>query len=70
MFGKSGRDLLYKNRKRGFMLQEKRSVTAEKAVKILQDHGTIVTIEEAKKILDFMYKFAKLAIYQQVNKKT
>ena len=52
------------------MQKEKRSVTPEKAVKILHEHGTIITLEEAKKILDFMYKFAKLAIDQQVNKKT
>lgn len=48
---------------------EKRNVTPERAVKILQEYGTIVTIEEAKKILDFMYKFAKLAIDQQVTNK-
>lgn len=51
------------------MQQEKRSITPEKAVKILQEYGTILSIDEAKKILDFMYKFAKLAIDQQVNKK-
>jgi len=49
------------------MTMGKRSVTPEKAVKILQEHGTIVSIEEAKIILDFMYKFGKLAVDQQVN---
>ncbi|GGI25151.1 hypothetical protein GCM10008119_16220 [Pedobacter mendelii] len=46
---------------------EIRNVTPEKAVKILQEHGTIITVEEAKLILDFMYKLAKLAVNQCVN---
>lgn len=48
------------------MLGEKSSLTPEKAVEILREHGTIVTIEEAKLILDFMYKFATLAVNQIV----
>lgn len=51
------------------MHYEKRSITPQKAVEILQEHGTIVTIEEAKLILDFMYKFAILAVNQIVNNK-
>jgi hypothetical protein len=43
------------------MLPEKRSLTPEKAVEILKKYGTIVTIEEAKLILDFMYKLGKLS---------
>jgi hypothetical protein len=49
------------------MVKEKRSVTPEKAIEILKKHGTIVTLEEVKLILDFMYKFGKLAIDQQFN---
>lgn len=49
------------------MLNEKRSITPQKAVDILREHGTIVTIEEAKLILDFMYKFAILSVNQIVN---
>jgi hypothetical protein len=49
------------------MVKEKRSVTPEKAIEILKKHDTIVTLEEVKLILDFMYKFGKLAIDQQVN---
>ncbi len=48
------------------MLPEKRSLTPEKAVEILKKHGTIVTIEEAKLILDFMYKLGKLSVKQYV----
>lgn len=48
---------------------ERRTITPEKAVEILQEHGTIVTIEEAKLILEFMYKFAILAVNQIVKNK-
>jgi hypothetical protein len=41
-------------------------VTAEKAVKILKEHGTIVSLEEAQLILDFMYKMAKLGVNQHI----
>lgn len=56
---------LFKERQ-GSMLNEKRSITPKKAVDILREHGTIVTIEEAKLILDFMYKFAILSVDQVV----
>jgi hypothetical protein len=49
-----------------FISPEKRRVTPQQAVKILKQHGTIVTLEEAKLILDFLYKFGKLAIDQYV----
>lgn len=48
---------------------EKRSITPQKAIEILREHGTIVTIEEAKLILDFMYKFAILSVNQIVKNK-
>lgn len=48
--------------------KSKRNVTPEKAIEILAKHGTIVTKEEAKLILDFMYKFSILAINQVVRK--
>ncbi len=48
------------------MLNIKYSITPEQAVKILREHGTIVTIEEAKLILEFMYKIAKLSVKQYV----
>lgn len=45
---------------------ERRRVTAQQAVKILKEHGTTVTIEQARLILDFLYKFGKLAMDQYV----
>ncbi|MFD2146672.1 hypothetical protein [Mucilaginibacter antarcticus] len=41
---------------------QKRNVTPTQAVEILAKYGTKVTPEEAQLILDFMYKFGKLAI--------
>jgi hypothetical protein len=48
------------------MLNEKRRITPEQAVAILKKHGTIVTLEEAKIILNLMYRIGKLAVNQWV----
>ena len=48
---------------------DRRNVTPEKAVEILAKHGTIVTIEEAKIILDLAYNFSILAVNQAVRNK-
>ena len=48
------------------MVERKHSITPEIAMKILQEHGTNVTLEEAKLILDFMYNLGKLAVNQYV----
>jgi hypothetical protein len=45
----------------------KRNITPAKAVEILAEHGTKITLEEAQIILDFMYKFGKLAIETELN---
>ena len=44
------------------MNSTKRQLTPEKAVEILKKHGTQITVEEAKLMLDFLYKFAKLTL--------
>lgn len=46
------------------MHQKKRVVTPEKVKKVLAKHGTIVTLEEAREILEFYRKFAKLWLKQ------
>lgn len=46
------------------MENEKTILTPEKVVKILKKHGTNLSIEEAKKVLDFYKKFAKLWLNQ------
>lgn len=40
----------------------KKPVTPERAVEILKKHNVKVTIEQAKKVLEFMEKFARIAI--------
>ena len=39
-------------------------MTAEKAVKILAEHGTHISLEEAEIVVDFLRKLAKIAIAQ------
>jgi hypothetical protein len=39
-------------------------IKPEEIVQILRDHGTIVTLEEAKVILEFMWKLANLTLDQ------
>jgi hypothetical protein len=58
--------LLFAKAKEPVMLNEKRTVTPEKAVEILKKNGTVVTIEQAKIVLDFMYKIGKLSVGQYV----
>lgn len=43
-------------------LKEKRKVTPERAMKLLAENGTHVNLEQAKLILDLMYKFAEIAL--------
>lgn len=51
------------------MQDKQRSITPQKAIEILHEHGTTVTFEEAKVILDFMYNFAILSVNQLVKNK-
>lgn len=44
------------------MITDKRKVTPEKAIEILKKHDTIISVDEAKIMLDFLYKFAKLTL--------
>jgi len=39
-------------------------VSSERVVELLKAHGTYVTIEEAKIILEFMYNFAEIYLSQ------
>lgn len=51
-----------------FRPTSKRTITPQKAIKILQENGTNVSQNEAELILDFMYKFANLSVKQVINK--
>jgi len=46
----------------------KRTINPQKAVKILEENGTIVNYTEAELILDFMYKFANLSVKQIIRR--
>jgi hypothetical protein len=41
---------------------EKRKVTAEEVVELMKEHGETLTIEQAEKVLDFMYKMAEITL--------
>ncbi len=47
------------------IINKKRKIKTEDAIKILKEHGTIVTKEEAQVILDLSYEFAWIAVAQQ-----
>jgi hypothetical protein len=46
---------------------DNRSITPEKAKKILLENGVEVNEKEAEEILDFLYILAKLTVNQYVN---
>ncbi|SOD14096.1 hypothetical protein [Pedobacter xixiisoli] len=45
---------------------EKKKVTTKKVKEIFSKHGTFISDQKAKKVLDVMYRFAKLSIKQLV----
>ncbi len=47
-------------------LQLKMNISPEQAVKILKEHGTLISLEQAKIILAFMYKLGKLSVDQYI----
>ena len=48
------------------MLNKRRTIKPEQAVEILKKHGTVVTLDEAKIILNLMYIIGRLAVNQYV----
>ena len=54
----------------GMLIQKQRGITPEKAVEIFKKHGSEISIEEAKIILDLLYNFAKLVEYQEITRIT
>lgn len=47
-------------------MTDPKPITLEQAVKLLKEHNTIVTMEQAQKILEFMNRLAALAIEHYV----
>lgn len=50
----------------GIKISHNRTITPEQAVRKLAGHGTKVTLEEAKRILDMMYNFSIIAAKQMI----
>lgn len=48
---------------------EKRNVTPQQAIKILEQNGLKINEKEAEEILDFLYFIGKLSVNQYVDKK-
>lgn len=44
------------------------NISPEEVVKILKEHGTTVTVEEAKLILAFMFELANISLDQYFSK--
>jgi hypothetical protein len=47
---------------------EKRTITPEKAVRILAKHGTFITPEKAKLMLDFLYRIGNLSVSEALKR--
>jgi len=39
-----------------------RKITAAEVVRILKKHGTHITLDEAEKVVDFLYTFGSMAL--------
>lgn len=49
-----------------YLRYEKRTLTPQKVVKILAEHGTIITLEQAEIVLEFLYKLSNLSVSQAI----
>ena len=50
-----------------YFRKEKRTVTPEKAVKILAQSGTIISLEKAGFMLDLLYKLSNLSVAEAIS---
>lgn len=51
-----------------YKFREKRSVTPERVVNILQNHGTLISVEKAQKVLELIYKLSNLSVKETLSK--
>lgn len=49
-------------------LLDKRTLTPEKLVSMLQRNGTEISMEEAKKVVAMLYFLSDLIVYQEIKK--
>ena len=47
---------------------EKRTVTPVKAQRLLAKYGTVLSLEEAKIVLDFIYKLSNLSVSETLKR--
>ena len=47
---------------------EKRTVSPEKAQRLLAKYGTVLSLEEAKIVLDFIYKLSNLSVSETLKR--
>jgi len=49
---------------------EKRTLTPEKEQKVLAKNGTIISLEKAEFLLDFLYKMSNLSVNEAIRRAT
>jgi len=49
--------------------QKNTIVTPQKVLEIYKKHGNEISYKDAKTISEILYNFAKLTVYQEVNKR-
>ncbi|GAA3976354.1 hypothetical protein [Mucilaginibacter dorajii] len=49
-----------------YLREEKRTVTPKKAMQILAEHGTHISLETAELMLDFLYKLSNLSVSEAI----
>jgi hypothetical protein len=47
---------------------EKRTVSPEKAQRLLAKYGTVLSLEEARIVLDFIYKLSNLSVSETLKR--
>ena len=51
-----------------YLRNEQRTVTAEKVRKILLKHGTVISLDDAGLLLDFLYKISNLSVGEAIRR--
>jgi len=57
------------NSNSGMSKQKNTIVTPQKVLEIYKKHGNEISYKDAKTISEILYNFAKLTVYQEVNKR-
>jgi len=49
-----------------YKLREKRTMTPEEMIKVLEKHGTIISKEKARVVLELVYKLSNLSVGETI----